>query len=268
MIKCLTCDKEINSGYWCSNECKKIFLDATNKQPKEGFFKKLFKPIIEKAKKNKMRKEILEDIKFQAEIEAMNNIKDELVKLQSEKLIQKFSKNKGEALKNAFALNINTGNVLERNLGIRKNNNDFETYINRIKEHIILNDDLNKFNIIEILNGIKDIMNKERSFSHGDFTLDNIIINDKIPYFIDPIFIKDLYSSYLLDLAKFGVSCYIYDNVEYYNKFLTDFCTDNLNIIFKLMLSEFIRIFKYSTDIEKEKYLSLMEKISECIRKD
>lgn len=82
---------------------------------------------------------------------------------------------------------------------------DFETYIYRIKQHLMSFTE-NHDNIITELESYSDIMNQHKSFSHGDLSIDNIILTADSSVLIDPNSPMHLYSSYLLDITKFTVS--------------------------------------------------------------
>ena len=76
------------------------------------------------------------------------------------------------------------------------------------------------FKIVQ--NYIKEVnenfCNNQKSFCHGDFTLDNMLWNDGL-YLIDPIYSKDNYSSWLLDVSKLLQSCRRFNNVKIKNHF-------------------------------------------------
>lgn len=127
--------------------------------------------------------------------------------------------------------------------------NHFETYINRIKAHCVHND--NFYEIIPLLEEIEDFCNEFKTFSHGDFSLENLLVRDRIIYLIDPIYNKDLYSSYLLDYAKYLHSLRRNKLMDDYNQFLgaLKYLGYNERILFILEISQWVRIMKYVEDI-------------------
>ena len=73
---------------------------------------------------------------------------------------------------------------------------DFNTYIERVKSH---NQDKKYLTLLE---KYSDFYNRNKSFCHGDASIDNILCRDKTLYFIDPIYLSGVYSSWLLDVSK------------------------------------------------------------------
>jgi len=82
---------------------------------------------------------------------------------------------------------------------------DFDTYIDRVKNHWYGNwpDQETDWNW---LNSISDICNENHSFCHGDASIDNFINNRNKIYMIDPIHEEKLWSSWLLDISKLLMS--------------------------------------------------------------
>ena len=145
-------------------------------------------------------------------------------------------------------------------------NPDFTTYINRIIDH------LNKYKpsyynkVIDLLHDYKDFFNANKSFCHGDFTLDNMINSNGILYLIDPIYLPDIYSSYLLDISKLMQSAKRFGNNLIYDYFINKF----IDIIFQLQILElthWIRMRSYylkennNTDFVDKNIQKLLEEI-------
>lgn len=79
----------------------------------------------------------------------------------------------------------------------------FITYITRIDEHLKLCNHERRDDILKILYSIEDEMNTHISYCHGDLTIGNCIVDmNKNVYLIDPNPAPDMYSSWLLDVAK------------------------------------------------------------------
>lgn len=141
---------------------------------------------------------------------------------------------------------------------------DFENYIKRINSHVNHN---NMFHfIIDLLEDYNfiEFMNNNKSFMHGDLSIDNIINTDKGLYLIDPIYEVDSFSSYLLDYTKLLCSYKLKNrDFEYsilYNNIILYVCDISQNftvnnrkitaqfikyIIDILEITQFIRIYKY-----------------------
>ena len=158
-------------------------------------------------------------------------------------------------------------NILNDYKSSKIGNNDWKGYIIRVENHIKKNN-LPK-NIIKKLENINEIMIEESSFSHGDLTLENILYNGDI-YFIDSIFNRDLYSSYLLDLSKFLYSLKSNKMIEEYNYLIHYYSsvTDFDESFFKLLeATHWIRVYSYlKDDYEKEIYLKQIKKYNELFK--
>lgn len=149
----------------------------------------------------------------------------------------------------------------------------FSTYIERIKGHlqnINFIELKNKESFINILTSNSEEYNKNISFCHGDFSLDNLISNGNNIYMIDPIYIDNMYSSWILDAGKLAYSLKLHNMTDEYN-----ILYNNFNRIHKLIkiieLTHFIRVWKYTeinielrNKIEKNIPL-LLEEIEKCL---
>lgn len=147
----------------------------------------------------------------------------------------------------------------------RLNIPDFDTYVNRIFDHL----NLFPYSIDGLESSLKLIskpMNELKTFCHGDFTVDNILNSDNTHYLIDPIYINTLFSSWLLDASKYALSLKLNNQDENYNKLYKHY-EQYTNAIKLLELTQWIRIRTYNdfeskkrTDIEIKK---LIEEINE-----
>ena len=101
-----------------------------------------------------------------------------------------------------------------------------------------------------------EVINNNRSFCHGDYTLENILLTeDGTHYLIDPIFKKNSFSSWLLDASKMLHSLRKYNKPVLYES-LFSFVQENADLttreIYLLELLHWIRIYKYAFKEEKE----------------
>ena len=100
---------------------------------------------------------------------------------------------------------------------------DFNTYIDRIRENLqIYNPDYSEFIINELTDSLW-FFNENKSFCHGDMSLDNMINNNDTLYLIDPIKPKKLYSSWLLDVSKVLHSAFRFKRDIIYRHFITKY---------------------------------------------
>jgi len=150
---------------------------------------------------------------------------------------------------------------------------DFITYIDRIDSHLkinvesghLLNDE--RMLLLENMHRITPFMNMHKSFMHGDFSIENMIFNKtKGLVLIDPIYIKDLYSSVYLDIAKLSHSGRKHNNsgLQSYCRYVMKRYTDDLdksllNKVLKILeTTQWVRILKYHTnDPNFKKYLNI-----------
>lgn len=141
--------------------------------------------------------------------------------------------------------------------------NDFNSYISRIKEHLNIYKPDYENSVIGILLENKDFFNKQKTFCHGDMSLDNMICSNNILYLIDPIYPRDLYSSWLLDLGKILHSAKRFNKPLIYNYFINKY--DNIKkYLYIIELTHWIRMRKYSDDVNyiDENILNLLKKLS------
>lgn len=133
----------------------------------------------------------------------------------------------------------------------------FKTYQDRIADHLKINTMLTeeeKITVQTILENWKEEFEKEISFSHGDFSIDNLLNHNGVIYLIDPIFIDGLYSSWLLDAGKLLHSLKRYNKLEEYE---VVFDTLEKRKILKVSeLTQWIRIWKYSDSTLKERCIT------------
>ena len=124
---------------------------------------------------------------------------------------------------------------------------DFDIYINRIKKHMELYNPKYKDKVIQMLKSIEDFMNENKSFCHGDFSIDNMICHNEKIYLIDPNYEEDGYSSWLLDLSKLLVSAQRFNEKLIYDFFKEKY--KNIKYVLNILeLSHWIRMRKYAKD--------------------
>jgi thiamine kinase-like enzyme len=124
---------------------------------------------------------------------------------------------------------------------------DFNTYIERVKSH---NQD-KKY--LKLLEKYSDFYNRNKSFCHGDASIDNILCRDKTLYFIDPIYLSGVYSSWLLDVSKTLCSLKRFDKKDSYSYILERY--SNIRVELQVLeMSHWIRMFKYHPDQNKVKF--------------
>lgn len=133
---------------------------------------------------------------------------------------------------------------------------DFGTYIDRIVDHLTeseLHKDTQSIIIAELEN-IEGLMNASKSFCHGDFSIDNVIVTSSTWYLIDPN--PTPYSSWMLDVSKLLMSLERFDyeddrvnllNKLYDPKYIYGIeCTKKAKAISGILrLSHWVRILKY-----------------------
>lgn len=116
--------------------------------------------------------------------------------------------------------------------------------------------------------------NDNRSFCHGDLTLENILVKNDKMYLIDPIFENDrnTYSSWLLDATKFLYSLRLHNMMtEYYWIYKTLRGQGIATKYLKLMeASHCIRVYKYAPFEKKLKitqmYTDVMNEFHEAMK--
>ncbi len=133
---------------------------------------------------------------------------------------------------------------------------DFGTYIDRIVDHLKeseLNEEVQSSIIVELEN-IEGLMNASKSFCHGDFSIDNVIVTSQTWYLIDPN--PTPYSSWMLDMSKLLMSLERFDYHDDETNLLKKIhdplniygieCTKRANAISGILrLSHWVRILKY-----------------------
>lgn len=133
----------------------------------------------------------------------------------------------------------------------------FFTYINYIDKVINDNKDyFENFNIekyIYLLSKYIKIADKNISFAHGDLTTDNIVKSKNKLILIDPNFRTDIWSSYLLDIAKlyqetFFTKHELQKQIEKNAKEIFNLNKDELMLINLLHISHYIRMIPYLKD--------------------
>lgn len=127
----------------------------------------------------------------------------------------------------------------------------FQTYIDRLKEHSSISDTDRYNEFIHILSNpeIIEFFDSNKSFCHGDLTIDNILNYDERPVYIDPNYISGIYSSWLLDVSKLQQSARRHKNKELFKKIQTNY-TDIKKYILLLECSHWLRMRKYTDEKE------------------
>lgn len=149
------------------------------------------------------------------------------------------------------------------------------TMIYRVIGHLSQNAVEDESTIIDILINMTDFMDAHKSFSHGDLTLENIIVTRHGGvYVIDPNRPPGVYSSYLLDAAKVLQSLRGYEQ-EFYDKtpgmdlqaaeiaFLKDFTDQEVRAIEICLMVHYIRMLKYKSDKDKPSIRAKIHAIKE-----
>lgn len=123
---------------------------------------------------------------------------------------------------------------------------NFQSYINRIKVHA---DASGQSDLIDNAN-LLDRFSLNRSFSHGDFGIKNMLFKDHRLYLIDPI--CNVFGCTELDVAKFCASLYINQyHLEYILKSIDILAAANdINkpMLLALIRAEITRVYKYHPD--------------------
>lgn len=133
------------------------------------------------------------------------------------------------------------------------NNASFDSYIDRIGTHY----ENSKLRINGIDRYIVKLSNSANripaTFNHGDLSIDNIILKDRKLFLIDPIYEPTLYSSYMIDLAKFVMSLNRFKLTDDYTRFYINggICGMDTDTIRLLEISHWIRFYKYTNNREE-----------------
>jgi len=136
---------------------------------------------------------------------------------------------------------------------------EFNTYIKYVKHVFLENSHLYEFQefsiliekYISLLEDNELFYNMHTSICHGDFTVDNLLVNsaDKV-IMIDCIYKPNMWSSWLMDIAKF------YQNIYFDNVNLSITFTQHIEKLYKgklpysrlilgLMIANYVRMFPY-----------------------
>lgn len=140
--------------------------------------------------------------------------------------------------------------------------NCINNYINRIEEHCEINNDF--YEILPVIKRELTINNIESSFCHGDLSLENILCRGGKIYLIDPISGENKLSSWMLDASKLMYSLRRHEDLVTY-EWVRDYFSKNIkgavSTLTLLELTQFIRVFKYAPDSEKEKLKENIDKL-------
>jgi capsule biosynthesis phosphatase len=144
--------------------------------------------------------------------------------------------------------------------------NPFSTYIKRVEDHlkVIPIDKTKKKFIIRMMKNQESDFDSYSSFSHGDFSIDNLIAKNGKVYMIDPIHIDGLYSSWILDVGKLLHSLRRYNMMEEH-KIISRMYEDYMPYLSIVELTQWIRIYKYSSDELKVRVVEEIEKLIEVL---
>lgn len=148
------------------------------------------------------------------------------------------------------------------------NDGFFTNYINRLITHLSLNDQTKPLinAVTAAYQSVAAQADANRSFCHGDYSMDNIIVNRNNDMFvIDPIPMAGIYSSWLLDATKLIQSVERYldvgNLVEIFKGKLVNNSTSE-KLIDLLVLSHWIRILKYAKYNDNNLYEKALNKIT------
>jgi len=165
---------------------------------------------------------------------------------------------------NGHYFKIDEVNSAIEKFSLYKTNVKFETYIDRMQVHV----DYNKMfdEIITMLSKqyIVDYCNDRCTFMHGDMSIENLIQTDNGLFFIDPIYKKDSWSSYLLDITKMLHSYRKYNRMFEYEVFLNGWIKSGEDaLILKLLeITQWIRVIKYIPDKNiKNEYIEITKNL-------
>ena len=160
-------------------------------------------------------------------------------------------------------------NAIEK-FGLYKTYNSFTKYISRIQDHIDYNDEFKIIPTLLTAKKVIDYCNNESSFMHGDLSIENVIQTNTGLFFIDPIYNKEQWSSYLLDIAKMLHSYRKYNRMFEYEVFLNGWVKKGVSeyILRLLEITQWIRIIKYCPDLSlKRDYIKLINTLISTIEK-
>ena len=131
----------------------------------------------------------------------------------------------------------------------------FTTYINYLKDVINKNTDVFEKDELDLLQKYYDTLKKYtqdfdlfKSTSHGDFTMENILVSGDRLVLIDPIYKEGMWSSWLQDIAKFYQNIYFNDmkkTFEFSQLVPKNEYPEIFRLIHLLMIANYIRMFPY-----------------------
>jgi tRNA A-37 threonylcarbamoyl transferase component Bud32 len=140
---------------------------------------------------------------------------------------------------------------------IHKDIPDFSTYIDRVRSHGL------DSKYLLIMDKHSQFYNKHKSFCHGDTSVDNILCKNNTIYYIDPIYLPNVYSSWLLDISKLLTSLKRYGNMETYKDIIGKYNDIKMELDI-LEMSHWIRMYKYHPS--KDYVTNQIEQLYESIR--
>ena len=158
----------------------------------------------------------------------------EIINVTRNSLVYKYIQNN-----NKLDLNILLGKINRYKEYSKLNNLKFNSYIEGIKTHLKNNPIHNSDKLVYSLYKL----NIYPTFAHGDLSLYNIIPTDNEIKFIDPLYHKDKFGSYIVDYAKLLFSIKFYKgDVGMFNEIKNII---DLNYIDILIAAECIRVASY-----------------------
>lgn len=152
-------------------------------------------------------------------------------------------------------------NMIQSMAVVEQESPSFSTYIDRMVNHFSYNG--NYWELLDPLKERVEYFDGFKSFCHGDFSLDNILVSHcGEHYCIDPIYDPNCYSSWLLDVSKLMHSLRRYDHKKDYIDLVNEFSKNiDRKSLLLLEITQYIRTLKYIKDV------SIKETFKETIKK-
>ena len=148
----------------------------------------------------------------------------------------------------------------------------YEAIARRINDHVAVYPDLYEpkkmDKLTQTIGRYNEQLNKEQSFSHGDYSVDNVLWGKNGIVLIDPIYSPDVYGSARADIAKYVASILVRRTCQEYKKrleserewlvanLLIDDNDSNKELFQALVAYQLIRVVKYREKPEHRKALA------------
>lgn len=144
---------------------------------------------------------------------------------------------------------------------------NFATYIQRVRDHLSLRNKEYANDIMQLLIKNEQFFDDNKSFCHGDMSLDNMINSNDVLYLIDPNRPKGLYSSWLLDVSKVLHSSRRFNKPHIYDYFIKEYSAhkDQLKL---LECTHWVRMIKYESPENVNRIDGIIETILKEIKND